>query len=182
MPPATPRDAGRPRTKGGGPGKAGRRCVVVGIGNPFMRDDGVGIELARSLRKLRLGPNVLILERQALDISVLDDAEGASKLVIVDAVKSERPAGSVVKFRAGGPGSPALRAPMSHEQSLHDILALARKIGKRPPPVVVVGIEPADCAAGEGFSEQVAGAIPRALREVRDEVAECAVRSVGEPG
>jgi hydrogenase maturation protease len=156
-------------------------CIVVGIGNPLMGDDGVGIEVAKAVKKLNLGRSVLVLERQIMDISVLDSAEGASKLVIVDAVKSGRPPGSVVKFRAGGPLSPVLRLPTSHEQNLHDILTLARKSGMHPPPTVVVGVEPADCTPGKGLSKDVTGALPRVLKEVRDEVKECARRGAASP-
>jgi hydrogenase maturation protease len=158
-----------------------KECVVVGIGNPLMGDDGFGIEVAKVLRKLNLGRRVRILERQTMDISVLDSAKGASKLVIVDAVKSGRPPGSVVKLIAGGPRSPAFRAPLSHEQNLHDILALARKSGMRLPPIVVIGVEPADCTVGKGLSAEATRALPRALEGVSDEVKECVERATDSP-
>ena len=146
-----------------------------------MGDDGFGIEVARAMRKLHLGRGVFVLERQTMDISVLDYAERASKLVIVDAVKSGRPPGSVVKFIAGGPRSPVFRVPLSHEQDLYDILILARKSGMRLPPTVVVGVEPADCTPGKGLSVEVKGAFPRVLQEARDEVKECAERGTDGP-
>ena len=139
-----------------------------------MGDDGVGIAVARSLRKLNLGRSVLILERQTLDISILDLTKGASKLVVVDAVKSGRPPGSVVKFSPEGPGAAILRVPLSHERGLKDIIALAKKVGMRPPPIIVVGVEPEACIPGEGLSEKVAGALPSVLEEVKAEVKECA--------
>ena len=58
---------------------ARKNCVVVCIGNPLMGDDGIGIEVARSLGKSSLGGNVLVLQRQTLDVSILYQAEGASK-------------------------------------------------------------------------------------------------------
>jgi hydrogenase maturation protease len=158
-----------------------KECIVVGIGNPLLGDDGFGIEVAKALRKLNLGSRVLVLERQTMDISVLDSAKGASKLVIVDAVKSGRPPGSLVKFIAGAPRSPVLRLPLSHEQDLHDILTLARKAGMHIPATFVVGVEPADCTAGNGLSAEVAGALPQALEEVRDAVKEYARKGKGEP-
>jgi hydrogenase maturation protease len=156
------------------PTAARKNCIVVGVGNPLMGDDGIGVEVARSLRKSDLGKSVLVLERQALDISILDQATRASKLVVVDAVKSGRTPGSVVKFSPGRQGSPTLSAPLTHEQGLEDILALAKKGGMRLPPIVVVGVEPEDCAPGEGLSERVARALPEVLAKVRAEVKECA--------
>jgi hydrogenase maturation protease len=139
-----------------------------------MGDDGVGIEVARSLRKLNLGGRVLVLERQILDISILEQAKEASKLIVVDAVKSGRPPGSVVKFNPGRHGSPILGAPLSHEQRLDNILALAKKSGMRQPPIVVVGVEPAHCTPGEGLSERVAKALPSVLEVIKAEVKEYA--------
>jgi hydrogenase maturation protease len=156
------------------PVPARKNCVVVCVGNPLMGDDGIGVEVARSLRKMNLGRSVVVLERQILDISILDLTKGASKLIIVDAVKSGRPPGSVVKFSPGGPGSPTLRIPLSHEHGLDDVLALARKSGMAQPPIVVVGVEPEDCTAGEGLSEKVAGALPSALEQVTAELKKCA--------
>jgi hydrogenase maturation protease len=158
-----------------------KKCIVVGIGNPLMGDDGFGIEVAKALRKLNLGRRVTVLERQTVDISVLDSAKGASKLVIVDAVKSGRRPGSVMKFNAGVRRSLVLRVPLSHEQNLYDILDLARKSGMRLPPTVVVGVEPADCTAGNGLSVEVKEALPRVLGEVKDEVKECAERGTDSP-
>ena len=155
------------------PARARKNCLVVGVGNPLMGDDGIGIEVARSLRKLNLGGSVLVLERQTLDISILDLAKGASKLIVVDAVKSGRPPGSLVKFTPGGHGSPILRVSLSHEQRLDDILALAKRIGLRRPPIVVVGVEPEDCTPREGLSERVVNALPSVLEEVMAEVKEC---------
>jgi len=175
------KENGRIRRRGGRAGGVQREeCVVVGIGNPLMGDDGLGIEVAKAVRKLDLGPRVLVLERQTMDISVLDSAKGASKLVIVDAVKSGRPPGSVVKFIAGAPRSPVLRVPLSHEQNLHDILALARKTGMRIPATVVVGVEPADCTPGTGLSAEVTGALPHVLEEVKGEVKDYSGKGDGE--
>jgi len=159
-----------------------KECVVVGIGNPFMGDDGVGIEVARALRRLELGPGVLVLERQTMDISALGFAEGASKLVIVDAIKSGKPAGTVVKFTAGGAKSPLLRVPLAHELDLQDVLGLAKNGGMRLPPTVVVGVEPADCTAGNGLSAEVAAVLPRVLNDVRKEVKECLGKGARQPG
>jgi hydrogenase maturation protease len=183
MPAAAAMENSRPRAKKGRARRVQRKeCVVVCIGNPLMGDDGFGIEMAKVLGKLNLGREVLVLERQTMDVSILDSAKGASKLVIVDAVKSGRPPGSLVKFTAGEPRSPALRVPLSHEQSLHDILALARKSGIHLPLTVVIGVEPGDCTVGKGLSAEVKEALPRALEEVRDEVREWACRGNGEPG
>jgi hydrogenase maturation protease len=135
-----------------------------------MTDDGIGIEVARALRKLDLGDDVVILERQVADLSLLALSEEASKLVIVDAVKSGNPPGAVVRFEATEPQSSLLKVPISHEFRLYDLVETARESGIPLCPVAVVGIEPADCRIGKGLSKPVAHALPLAVQEVVEEL------------
>lgn len=71
--------------------KAGREVegssVVIGLGNVFMRDDGIGIQVARELRRHNLGKGVLVYDYQEMDLSLLEYFQGASKVVVVDALK-----------------------------------------------------------------------------------------------
>ena len=143
---------------------------VVGIGNPYMRDDGIGIEVVRALRRLSLGDDVIILERQAADLSLLAYSEEASKLVIVDAMKSGNPPGTIIKFDATKPQSRLLRVPISHEFRLYDLVETAKESGIHLCPIAVVGVEPADCGIGEGLSKPVADALPLAIHEVVKEL------------
>lgn len=147
------------------------RCVVIGVGNPYMKDDGVGIHVARELKKRNLGKDVLILERQALDISLLLLFKDASRLIIADAVKAGRPPGTLISFAASGKGSPGLKVPLSHGMQLEDLIRLAKKNKITVCPTIVVGVEPADCSIGEGLTKAVEEAMPgvvgAVLRELR---------------
>jgi len=169
------------RSRGKGRPESQRKSLfVIGVGNPFMKDDGVGITVARTLRKLDLGLKVSVLERQVADLSILTYARKASKVVIVDAVKSGKPPGSTVKFNVDDPRSPLLRVPFSHEAGLRDMVAFARRSGIRLPPITVVGVEPADCGPGEGLSKPVADALPLVIEEVVNEVKSRAIRRVSD--
>ncbi len=141
-----------------------------------MGDDGVGVLIAKSLRKLDLGRQVVILERLAADISLLGYAKEASKLVIVDAIKSGNPPGTVTRFSTEDRGSPVPSIPLSHESGLGDIRALAKAGGVRTP-ITVIGVEPADCSPGRGLSKPVADAVPLLLSNVEDEVKDYAGRT-----
>lgn len=135
----------------------------------MMSDDGVGIEVVRLLRRLDLGRGVVILERQVADLSLLIYAREASKLVIVDAVQTGSPPGTLIRFSLNKPQSRLLRMRISHELELQDFAALVRQVGIPFSSVVLVGVEPADCRPGKGLSKPVADAVPRLLREVAKE-------------
>ena len=135
-----------------------------------MKDDGVGIEAARKLRELGLGEGVAILERQNTDLSLLVLAKEASKLVIVDAVQSGRPPGTVTRFSLDELSSRSLKARISHEPGLYDLISLARQVGISPASVIIAAVEPADCGPGEGLTKAVADAVPRLLDVLLSEV------------
>jgi len=135
-----------------------------------MGDDGVGIEAARALRKLDLGDDVIVLERQTANLSLLNYSKEASKLIIVDAVKSGRPPGTVISFNATEDRSRLLRVPISHEFRLYDLVETAKQSGIPLCPIAVVGVEPANCSAGKGLSARVATALPLAVEQVLKEL------------
>jgi hydrogenase maturation protease len=146
------------------------QCLVIGVGNSYMEDDGIGIEIARELRKRDLGEGVLVLERQILDLSLLILSREASRLILVDALRSGRPPGTVTRFNATEQGSPMLQVPITHELRLYDLIEMARQSGILGCPITVVGVEPASCNLGRGLSRPVADALPVAVAEVVKEL------------
>jgi hydrogenase maturation protease len=135
-----------------------------------MKDDAIGIEVVRALRRLNLGRGVIIVERQAVDLSILTQSKNASKIIIVDALKAGNPPGSVVRFSVTEGESTSLRAPLSHESRVYDVIEAARQSGLLLCPIAVVGVEPEDCGVGEGLSKAVAKALPLAVKAVVNEL------------
>jgi len=149
---------------------SGKSCFVIGVGNPFMRDDGVGVEVARSLRKLNLGRQVVVLERQVADLSLLAYAKEASRLIIVDAAESGSSPGTVIRFAMNDPPGRRLRIRFSHELGLSEFAALVKQSGMPLASVVILGVQPSDCGPGEGLSKPVADALPTILKMVIAEI------------
>jgi hydrogenase maturation protease len=59
--------------------------IVLGVGNPWRRDDGAGLAVARLLAGT---PGVEVLEREGEPASLIDAWDGADALWLVDAVSS----------------------------------------------------------------------------------------------
>jgi hydrogenase maturation protease len=146
------------------------KTVVVGLGNPYMRDDGIGIHAARQLKKSRnLGDKVIVYEYQAMDLSLLLQFKGATKIVLIDAVKSGSPAGTVSKYEITSKEGPLLKLPNLHELQLYDMLDIASETSLLACPVIVIGVEPKDVSLGEGLTNTVAGAFYALISEVKSE-------------
>ena len=83
------------------------RRVVIGVGNAYRGDDGAGLAVAEGARG-RLPADVDVLDCEQEPTRLLDLWESASVAVVVDAVVSGAPAGTVHRFDASD--SPCLRA------------------------------------------------------------------------
>ena len=147
--------------------------VLAGIGSLDRRDDGVGPVVA-ALAAAQLG-TASDVGPVAEPLDLLGRWDDASLAVVVDAVRSSRPAGTVslVELRpdgagAAGPAGTGLSsgATSTHGLGLARVLRLAVAVGSAPARVVVVGIDGEDFGRGTGFSPSVAAAVPEALRRV----------------
>ena len=132
---------------------------VIGLGNEWRSDDGVGPEIAR-----RLGGTVLSGE----PIGVVEALEGLDEVVLVDAVSSGAPAGTVHVFDASAEPLPVsvFGAASTHTLGLAEAVELARTLGRLPRRVLVYGIEGAGFDFGEGLSPEVEAAADRVVEEV----------------
>ena len=147
------------------------RIVVLGLGNPYMKDDAVGILVARELRRKDLGGVAVVQESLTIDASLIWQFREAAALVIVDALKSGAPAGEVSRFTLAPRSAPIEDVPSLHELQLHDLVDLAG-MNLVSFPVTVVAVEPKDCSLGEGLTAEIQKALPKAVDEVEKLVRE----------
>ncbi len=143
---------------------------MIGIGGP-RGDDAVGLHVARRLASEGLPPDVdhRLRDRPGLDLA--EDLEGVGGAVLVDALRSGAEPGSVRAVAAE-----TLVADVrlsSHGLGVAHALALSRALGRRLPPLRVVGIE-LGRLDGIGLSPLVERAVTPACRAVRRALAELA--------
>ena len=145
------------------------RCVVVGVGNAYRGDDGVGLAVVERLRgAIPAGVEVLTCEQEAS--RVIDAIEGREAAVLVDASSSGAAPGTIHRFDASAEPVPARSFRSStHAFGVGEAIELARALGKLPGTVVVYGIEGERFAAGEGLSPAVDAAVETAANAVMGE-------------
>jgi hydrogenase maturation protease len=102
-------------------------------------------------------------------IGLVDAWAGAGEVILVDAVASSAPAGTVhrMDLRAA-PLPTALAAPSTHAFGLGETIELARALDRLPPRLTLYGIEGEAFAAGEGLSPAVHAAVGDVARAVRE--------------
>jgi hydrogenase maturation protease len=143
--------------------------LILGLGNPILSDDAVGLEVARRLKE-RLNSSVDVVEASVGGMGVLDLIAGYRRLIVVDSIKTEGGApGTLHKM-----GLDDLMTTI-HTCSPHDVnFATALELGKRcgvamPEYIAIYAIEVADNTT---FSEDLTPSIKEALPRILDTIVE----------
>ena len=145
--------------------------LVIGIGNELRGDDAAGLEVAR-----RLSSNEFeVREHAGEGVDLLEMWSGIDAVVLVDAVRSGAPPGTLHRIDASHEPVPArLSRTSSHAIGAAEAIELARALGRLPGTVVVYGVEGMDYSAGAELSPAVVPAIARAAEAITREAASLA--------
>jgi hydrogenase maturation protease len=145
--------------------------LVIGCGNLLASDDGVGIEIVRRLQEMELPQGVKIVEAGTPGLQLLDIWEKAEQVIIVDAVRSGEPVGTVHCFDATLLPPREFMPLSSHGINVIDAIELGKLLGKNPPELRIVGVEILSSEPyNEGLTPQVAMAVPRAIQRLLLEI------------
>ncbi len=151
------------------------RTLVLGLGNPILTDDGVGIRVARTLQtELDGRPEITVAEASVGGLRLLEIVSGFERVILVDAIQT----------REGRPGDiyrltldafcASMHSGCSHDLDLFTALEFGRQLGMpMPHEIVIIAVEVADVLTfGEEPTPAVRAAIPRAVEIVRQELAQ----------
>jgi hydrogenase maturation protease len=144
--------------------------VVIGVGNPYRRDDGVGPAVIERRRRIGLD-DVTLAESDGEAIALILLWEGRRLAILVDAMRAA-PAhpGRVHRLVVPWPAGDRARAASSHAMDTGDAVELARELGRLPDRLVVFGVEVDDTGFGTGLSPTVADAADRVAEEIAAEI------------
>ncbi len=144
------------------------RAVVIGVGNEFRRDDGVGPAVLAELER-RGVPGVTLALSDGEPTQLFDAWAGMPLAVVVDAVLCEpsRP-GLVHRTTLAAP----LQASTSstHGLGIPEAVRLAEALDRAPLRLVVYAVEAGDLGFGLGLSDEVGRAVPEVVQAVLAEV------------
>jgi hydrogenase maturation protease len=132
--------------------------TVIGIGNPYRRDDGAAACVLARLAPLIDPAQVRLVELDGEPVRLVQSWEGSRSVWLVDAVRSGRPIGSfheVAADRLADIDDRAVRLGGGHLMGLGDAVDLARALDLLPGAVCVLGIEGVDFTDGVGLSAEV---------------------------
>lgn len=146
--------------------------TVLGIGNILMGDDGVGIWALEALRRNYPYPgNVTFIDGGTTIFHNMGIFAGAEKMIVFDAVKLDGPPGTVYAFNTDEYRVKMPRKATSHDVGVLNTLSMMELIGKKPPEVIIIGVQPKDYDKwSEELTPKVAAAIPEMLRRAVEQL------------
>lgn len=148
------------------------QTLILGAGNLLLSDDGAGVHVIQRLQEVvELPEEVRVLDGGTLGLNLLPFLEGVSYLVIVDAMETGQPPGTL--RRLAGDEVPAyLSVKMSpHQIGLPDMLFAAKLRDLYPREVVVWGVQPGSTEVGLELTPAVAAQVDLLVTKILEELA-----------
>lgn len=131
-------------------------AVVIGIGNSFRRDDGVGLMVADQIAERGVS-GVRVMTGIDDPTALMEAWNGTPKAVVIDAVVGST-AGRVRRWSAIDLAGASVVS--SHALGLAQTCALGEALGRMPGELVVFTVDTADTGHGVGLTPAVAAAVP----------------------
>ncbi len=142
------------------------QTIILGLGNPILTDDAVGIKIAQKLKEGN--PKLEVIETSEAGIALLDLITGYDKLIIIDSIKNKQ----------GKPGElyklgledlkPAKDFLSSHGIGIATAFELGKRLGyKMPKFVSIYAVEIKDNTTfGEKCTKEVEQRIPSIVKQI----------------
>jgi len=144
--------------------------LVLGVGNDWRGDDAAGLEVARLLRSTT-PPVARIVEYEGEPSGLIDEWQGAGDVVLVDAVSSGAPPGTVHRLDPlGGPLPHDLFRASTHHLGVAEAVELARALERLPSRLALYGIEGRDFDAGAALGPEVRSAVYQVAGEIAEQL------------
>ena len=145
--------------------------LVIGVGNDYGGDDGVGLRVAREIGALGLdGLRVVTVAGDCTRLVGTWTRE--DRVFLVDAAFSSSVPGAIHRMEATDgplPEEPLWRAS-THSFGVAEAIELARALRQMPRRLVVYGVEGKTFTPGFGLSREVDRSVDRVVRRILEEL------------
>jgi hydrogenase maturation protease len=140
------------------------RTLILGMGNPILSDDGIGLILTKSLEGKIPGADTASITLAGLEL--MDILVGYDHVFLIDAAMGTGGEPGELKEICDGKG--ALHLFTSHGVNFFDLIRMGREAGlKMPEPAAVFGIEIGNASDfGTSLSPGMLSALPFLEREI----------------
>jgi hydrogenase maturation protease len=132
-----------------------RKVLLIGIGNEYRSDDGVGVHIAQKIRDKHLA-TVTVKQESGEGTALMEAWQGFESVILVDALSSASKPGTLMTFDVQeGPVPASFFHSSTHAFGVAEAIELARVMHTLPPRLTLYGIEGVSFEAGIRLSRIV---------------------------
>ncbi|MCV7257527.1 hydrogenase maturation protease [Mycobacterium shimoidei] len=146
--------------------------IVIGIGNRFRRDDGVGPAVSDEIAA-RAVAGVRVVTTADDPTALLESWGSAARALVIDAAVCEDSMPGRIR-RWSVSDLEAMPAVSTHALGLAQTAALGQALGRMPAELVIFTVDTADTRDGVGLTPAVAAAVPKLVEAVMAELTQAA--------
>jgi hydrogenase maturation protease len=143
------------------------KTLILGLGNPLLGDDGVGLHAAMRLRSMISDfPHVEVGEDYWGGLRLMERMIGYDRAIIIDAICTGSEPGTIHQLTPED--IPTQRSASAHDVNLSTALRLGHQAGAHLPTderISLIGIEAGDVST---FSETLTPAVEAVLQKVTE--------------
>lgn len=145
------------------------KTLVLGLGNPLLRDDSIGLRVAQELRgQFDCDPDIEVSEDYWGGLRLMERMIGFDRAIIIDAILADSEPGTIHLLSPDD--IPTQRSASAHDVNLPTALEFGRRAGAQLPPaseITLIGIEAADVQTfDESLTPELERALPHAVEAV----------------
>jgi len=141
--------------------------VVIGVGNPLMGDDGLGIvAVERLAQDYSIHPHIPLLDGGTWGLNLLPHVEASARVLFIDAIDIAAEPGTLVELADAEIPRFLAQKLSPHQIDVKEVLALAELRGNVPEELLAIGLQPESVEMRIGLSPRVAGALGALLDRV----------------
>ena len=152
------------------------KTLVIGLGNPILSDDGIGVRVAEEVQShLPKDSDIKVAEVSVGGLTLMESMIGFDRVILIDAIQLENTLPGHIRrmsLQDLQEISPTQHSASPHDTNLITALELGQRIGlELPKEIIIYAIEVENVIDfGEELTPAVAAALPEATVAVLEEL------------
>ena len=140
------------------------KTMVLGLGNPIFRDDGMGLRVAELLKELVHDENVTVESAELAGLDMLEKLSGYDRVIIIDAIKTGSRVGQIHRLKPDDLKS-TIHTGTPHDVNFSTALEFGERIGvKLPGKIEILAVEiPPETYFGETLTPEIEKVVPKCV-------------------
>ena len=149
------------------------KTLVLGLGNPILKDDSVGLRVAEEVERLiPKNPDIEVGLDYWGGLRLMERMVGFDRAIIIDAICTGASPGTIHHLNPDD--IPTQRSSSAHDVNLSTALKLGYQTGAHLPAmkdILLIGVEAADVQTfDESLTPEVEAAVPLVVKSVIERI------------